>query len=79
MFLKMNKLINFFKIGLVIVTIYIVHALVFYFNGDFSENEISDIEKTIDVKRLPKIIYNEDMVDKLYNSISLKNQYNNSK
>jgi len=57
--------------------VYIAHSWYFYYFWEFSQNEKIDLKKELDIKRLPKIIYNEDDINKLYDSISLKEQYNN--
>ncbi len=73
-----NKMVWIY-IWIVISFLYIWFSLYDYKYWDFTENEIRDIKTDTDIQRLPKIIYDEKTVDKLYNSISLEKEYNNNK
>jgi len=75
----MDKKLIWIYIWIIIVFIYTGTKLYEYKYWAYTENEKLALKKKLDVVRLPKIIYEEKTVDKLFNSISLKNEYNNNK
>lgn len=71
---KMNLIYLWWLLSL----LYMIFFVYDYMYWEFTQNEVTEIKKDMDINRLPKIIYNDETVDKLYDSISLKKEYNNN-
>jgi len=71
----MNNITATIYIWIILSFLYIGSSLYDYKYWTFTENEIIDIKKDLNIQRLPKIEYDEDTINKLYNSISLEKEY----
>jgi len=72
----MDKKLVLIYFWIICVLIYVWTNLYSYKYGTYTENEKIILKKKVDVVRLPKILYDETTVEKLYNSISLEKEYN---
>jgi hypothetical protein len=75
----MDKKLVWIYIWIVFWFLYIWFSVYDYKFWDFTENEVRELKKDLDIQRLPKIDYDEKTIDKLYNSISLEKEYNKNK
>lgn len=71
-----NKLIWIY-IWIFFIFLYSTISIYEYKYWNYTENEKIALKKKLDVTRLPRILYDENTVDKLYNSISLEKEFNN--